>query len=187
MLARFPTRVVLVFLLVLGVLASAQQKKKPDRRPPTPPSPAVAVQQEAEDRAAIQDLQKAEITANLSYSVDALVALWDNNGVLLPPNHEPVIGIDAIRSYYQDQAQALANQQILSFNANWNEIQVCGEYAFAWGNVTSRWQAPTGNQETDNNWNAMRVLKREPDGGWKIYRAAWNNRPKPAGGASPGQ
>lgn len=187
---RHSSSALLLLVLVIGLTmpAAAQQKQKPARRPAgPPPSAAASAQQEAEDREAIQELQQREITANLSFNVDGLVALWDTNGVLLPPDHAPVVGIDAIRRYYQDQAQALASQQILAYNTNWNEIQVCGEYAFAWGNITSRLQAPVGNQETDNDWTAMRVLKREPDGGWKIYRATWNNRPKEITEAKPGQ
>jgi uncharacterized protein (TIGR02246 family) len=134
------------------------------------PQSAVPKQQ---DREGIEGLQKREIAASMGFDVDALLDLWTDDGVLLPPHHQPVVGRTALKQFLEERKQQYANYDMLAYNEEWNEVMVIGEYAYQWGKVIYRMKPPAGS-EVEGGVHALRVLKREEDGAWRVARAIWN-------------
>jgi ketosteroid isomerase-like protein len=131
---------------------------------------------EKEDREGIASLQKLEISASMGFNVNALLDLWTDNPVLLPPRHDPIVGKAALRRFLEDKNQQYANYDMLAYDEEWNEVMVTGEYAYQWGTVSYRMKPPTGS-EIGGAVHAMRILKREEDGAWRVSRAIWNEAP----------
>lgn len=129
-----------------------------------------------QDREGIESLQKLEITATMAFNVNALLNLWTDNPVLLPPRHEAIMGKAALRRFLEEKKQQYANYDLLAYDEQWNEVMVVGEYAYQWGTVSYRLKPPTGS-EIGGAVHAVRILRREEDGAWRVSRAIWNEAP----------
>lgn len=128
----------------------------------------------AEDQAAIQTLQEKDIAASTSMDVDALLALWTDDGVLLAPSHAPISGKDALRAFYEQQRDTMANIEIVGYEEQWQEVRIMGDYAYQWGQVQERTRAAQNSPENSVTVNAMRILKRDDSGHWHVSRAIYN-------------
>jgi ketosteroid isomerase-like protein len=58
----------------------------------------------------------------------------------------------------------------LEYIADFEEIQVVGEYAFEWGTYRRRMRPRAGGEATCYSGKLMRILKRQADGAWKMHR-----------------
>ena len=157
-------------LMVVLLVSSAGSQSARRKAPAAEPQGSRA----ADDKAAIGRLQERAIAANVAFDVTALVALWAEDGVLLAPQHEPIIGKSQLRGFYEAQHEAQANAEVLAYEEQWQEVRMVGDYAFQWGQVRSRTRSGQTKAENSVVLNAMRVLKREADGGWVIARAVYN-------------
>ena len=169
---------VLLLLLLVFLPAAAQ---RPRRQPAAPP----ASQQGAEDRLladqrAIARLQERDIAANTALDADALISLTTDDVVVLPPGRAPVVGHEALRTFYGELLERAPDVQVLAYSENWEEVRIVGDFAFQWGTITERSKPSVSGAETASAVHAMRMLARQPDGSWKIARAMWNTAPAPA-------
>jgi uncharacterized protein (TIGR02246 family) len=126
---------------------------------------------DSRERNAIKELERKDITASKKNDVDALVALWTDDGVLLQPGAAPVVGKEAIRNLLLQEQQQAAQVQTLAYDEKWNEVRVAGGYAFEWGQISATLKLPN-TQEVQQSVNAIRVLARQPDGSWRVARVA---------------
>ena len=123
------------------------------------------------DRARIQELEQEDIAASKKNDVEALVALWTDDGVLLQPGASPVIGKEAIRKLLFQQQQQAARVETISYEENWNEVRITGVYAFEWGQIGATLKLPNG-KDVQHSVNAIRILAKQPDGSWRVARVA---------------
>jgi len=159
-----PAAILIFFLASVAQLGS---QKRPAQKPPQAPATA------AQDREGIQALQKRDIAASMAFDVNALLDQWTDDAVLLPPRHEPIVGKAALRRFFEEKKEHYANYDMLAYDEEWNEVMVVGEYAYQWGTVSFRMKPPTGS-EIGGVVPAVRILKREEDGEWRVARAIWN-------------
>jgi uncharacterized protein (TIGR02246 family) len=163
----------LMFLALAAALA-AQQPRRP--RPP-----AQSAQRPPEEvQKAIADLQRRDIEANMALDTEKLLALRTDDVVYLVPGRAPLAGQDAVRKYLEEIRGQLANWDMLAYEENWQEVRVIGDFAFQWGTVNIRARQEGERRESAAVRNVMQVLRRQPDGDWKIARAAWNIQSPPA-------
>lgn len=175
---------VALFLLLLVTGGMAQKKHHPAA------TPQGSASREAADQTAIRKLQEQDIAASTSLDVEALVGLWTDDGVLLAPGQAPISGKDNLRAYYEKYQDAQANAEVLSYDEQWQEVRILGDYAYEWGQISSRQRTGQGKQEISTVVNAMRILRRSENGSWKVARAIYNearsgtsvgSRPAPEG------
>jgi len=162
-----PTAVLISFSTSPPQLGS---QKRPAQRPAQPS----ATQAQAQE--GIAALQKREITASIAFDVNAILDLWTDDGVLLPPRQEPMVGKAALRRFFEAKREQYANYEMLAYDEQWNEVMVMGDSAYQWGTVSYHMKPPTGS-EIGGAVHAMRILKREEDGYWRVARAIWNEEP----------
>jgi ketosteroid isomerase-like protein len=161
-----PAAATLVFLVASPAQLGSQKRS-------TSKSPSASKEQ---DREGIAALQKLEISASIGFNVDALLDLWIDNSVLLPPRHDPIVGKAALRRFVEEKKQQYANYDMLGYDEDWNEVMAVGEYAYQWGMVSYRLRPATGS-EIAGSVHVIRILKREQDGAWRVSRAIWNEAP----------
>jgi ketosteroid isomerase-like protein len=159
--------------ILIFFLGSAPQLGS--QRRPAQKAPQLSATQ-AQDREGIAGLQRREIAATMAFDVNALLDQWTDNGVLLPPHHEAIVGRAALRRFLEEKKQQYANYDVLAYEEEWSEVMVISEYAYQWGTVSYRIKPPTGS-ELGGTVHAVRILKREGDGYWRIARAIWNEAP----------
>jgi uncharacterized protein (TIGR02246 family) len=152
----------LAAVLAITVTAVAQ--------PTTQKSPAGSAEPSAKEMSAIVALEQRDAAAAKVNDVETLVSLWTEDGVLLQPRSEPVTGIAAIRQLLEQQKQQSAAIQTLSYLENWQERRVLGDDAYEWGDMSITAKMPDGKEMTQTVY-AIRILRRQPDGSWKVARA----------------
>ncbi len=156
-------------LLILLMAGSGLAQKKHRTSAPGGQQPS-----RQEDEAGIRKLQERDIAASTAFDVEALLALWTDVGVLLAPGQAPISGKDNLRAFYEKYHDAMANAEILSYEEQWQEVRIVGDYAYQWGQIRSRRRTGQSKEESSDVVNAMRILKRSDDGSWRINRAIYN-------------
>ncbi len=170
---------VVVLLVALPTCAAAQRtRSRPAGQTTQRPSRAQA-SQEQQDREEIQKLHDRDIQASMALDVDQLSSLWDDEVVVIPPGGRPIQGRAAVRAWMEKNAEAMRNVEILGYNEDWDEVRIFGEYAYERGTIRERHRPYAGGEEQESMSNVMRILKREADGSWRVYRTIWNEQALP--------
>ena len=171
-------RFAFAWMIVLASISAA-----PAQQPRRSHAAAAAAQQHSleADQKAIGDLQRRDIEANIAVDTEKLLALRTDDVVYLVPGRAPLVGKDAVRAYLEEIRKQLADWNMVGYEENWQEVQVVGDFAFQWGTVNIRAKQEGERRESEAVRNVVQVLKRQPDGSWKIARAIWNiQTPQPA-------
>jgi uncharacterized protein (TIGR02246 family) len=135
-----------------------------------------SAQSAQQDRKGIEELHQKEIQANVALDVPALASLWSDDIVSLPPDGPPLVGRAANLQFLEDTAKKMADYNILSYTQDWQQVfQLDPDYAFEWGFISGRLQPAAGGKETEYRYKVLRILKREPDGSWRVHRTSWND------------
>jgi uncharacterized protein (TIGR02246 family) len=156
-----------VLLFTLTVAAVPQARR-------TRPSPSAPPRSLEQDQKAIAELQQRDIEANIAVDTDKILALRTDDVVYLVPGRPPLVGQEAVRKYLEEIRQQLADWDMVAYEENWQEVQVVGDFAIQWGTVNIRAKKEGERAESAAVRNMMQVLRRQPDGSWKISRAIWN-------------
>jgi uncharacterized protein (TIGR02246 family) len=160
-----------VVAATLILLPTAPPRLAAQKRTPKPSQAAAATNEQ--DREGVAALQRNTIAASMAFDINAILGLWTDDAVILPPRHEPITGKPALHKYLEEKKEQYANYDMLAYNEQWNEVMVIGEYAYQCGTISIRAKPPTG-PEVEKTVHAMRILKREDDGAWRVSRAIWN-------------
>jgi uncharacterized protein (TIGR02246 family) len=141
-----------------------------------PAQEAVPNQDDAELGKILQ-LEHRDAEAARINDVDALVSLWTDDGVLLMPGADPVVGKPSIRKLLETQKQQSGGIQTVSYEENWTERHTIGNAAWEWGSISVSIQLPDGRRASQKAF-MLRILSRQPDGTWKFARAIGTPAPK---------
>ncbi len=123
------------------------------------------------DIAAILRLAVDFIEAVNSDNVSGQIVMYTDDAIRLGPNQESLVGVDAIRSnlesFYAEYEQDISVEV--------QEVEVRGDLAFARGiytfSATPKAESPPVEMQVGKS---LVILKRQPDGSWRLYREIWN-------------
>lgn len=132
---------------------------------------------DASDLANLVELERRDAQAAKINDVETLVSLWTDDGVLLMPGSDPIIGKPAIREILEKQKTQSMAIQTISYNEDWPERHIHGNEAWEWGSISVRIQLPDGRQVSQKAF-MIRILYRQPDGKWKFARAIGTPAPQ---------
>lgn len=132
---------------------------------PAPPDTRAA------DEAAIRKLDADWVKAAQTKQVDAWVAFYGENTVVLPPNEKVATTKDAIRKSVGD----LLGLPGLAITWQPTKVEVArsGDLAWLYGAYEVSW-TEAGKRTTDVGKN-VEVWKKQPDGNWKCVLDTWNS------------
>ena len=136
--------------------------------------PALAKDNEAEIKAAVEDRYKEWIAAENKKDAAAITNLYDENAVLMPKAEEPVLGKAAIGEYYK---KLFANPNFVPFTLalNWNSFHVVGDIAIA--TVVFEGDLTRNGKQIHFRGKDLLVWKKQADGSWKIFRYMFDEIP----------
>jgi len=126
---------------------------------------------------AIRELHAKDINASKARDFDTLLSLWTEDGVLLEPGKQPTRGIDAIKSYMEEQKEAGKTYVIKKYEHRWEEIKVVGDWAFEWGFFDAVAEMIASCEVIEQRGKLFRVLQKQKDGSWKVARVIAHNDP----------
>ncbi len=124
------------------------------------------------DEAAIRETTNEWMNAANARDVERLVDLYAADASLFPPNAPLVTGKEAIRTVWSQMVESPSVTS--SLQTTKVEISSSGDLAYSVGTYEDTRNDPEGNPITDRGkW--VTVLKKQPDGAWKIVADIWNS------------
>ena len=66
--------------------------------------------------------------------------------------------------------QGLESPEIVEYVPDIQEVKVLGDHAYQWGTYHYTVRKREGGETVRTSGKLMRILQRQPDGSWKIYR-----------------
>jgi metallo-beta-lactamase class B len=127
-----------------------------------------------DDRSRIEELHRIDRIATMGPDVDVLLGLLDEEVVSLMPGSAPVVGKDAVRQYMTQLSGSAREFETVEYRQEWKDLRIEGDYAFEWGVFHSKLRRRKDGKLSEQSNQVMRVLKRQPDGFWKVFRTIMN-------------
>lgn len=118
---------------------------------------------ESGSRQAIEAAVRRYVAASNQGDAEALAALYADDAMLLPPDHEPVQGREAIGTYWRQGTDEGLEVTTLTVEVDGDLGYLVGRYHLS----------PTDEEPADSGKYVM-CLKRQRDGSWKLTADIWN-------------
>lgn len=159
---RHPARWIVVAIAGAALQACASKAEPP----------AQAGQANTEnDVAAINAAQDRELAMAATGNADSMATVVTSDAELMPPNEPAVHGLDAVKKW----AETMFSQASVSGRYTSSDVTVSGDLAVArfTGELTITPKA--GGAPVTERIKGIHVMKRQPDGSWKIAQDVWNS------------
>lgn len=130
--------------------------------------PAEAHGASAQDLAAISRLHDAYVLAHNDADVPRMIALYTEDGVLMPTDEPSLTGREAIGDHYEE----FFDQTPSKIRLRPIETRVAGDWAFERIEMTVT--LPSGESVMEAKVKYLWILEKQKDGSWKIARAIYN-------------
>jgi uncharacterized protein (TIGR02246 family) len=114
-------------------------------------------------RGAIEATVDRYVAASNEGDAEALTALYADDAVLLPPDHEPIHGREAIGEFWRQGTDTGLEVSTL-------RLEVGGDVAY----LVGRYHLPPTEQEEADSGQYVLCLKRQADGAWRLTADIWN-------------
>jgi len=115
------------------------------------------------DRRAVETAIRSYVEASNKGDVATLAGLYAEDAMLLPPDHEPIQGREAIRAFWRQGTDEGLEVTNLAVEVEGNLGYLVGQYHLP----------PTEEEPADSGKYVM-CLKRQRDGSWKVTADIWN-------------
>ena len=128
------------------------------------------------DVAAIKaEVEKFDVAWN-SQDVEALLSLYSEDAVRMPPNEAEEVGKEAIRESFQ----RFFDEMISEGNSVTVDVRVAGDLAYARGTWLGTDTPKAGGESVQEDSKWLEVLQRQADGSWQIIcEMGSSNKPAP--------
>ncbi len=123
---------------------------------------------DAGSRLAIQSAVSRYVSASNRGDAEALTALYADDAVLLPPDHEPIHGREAIGEFWSQGTDSGLEVTTLRLDVEGDLGYLVGSY-----------HLPATSGEPEDFGKYVMCLKRQPDGSWKLTADIWNSSADP--------
>jgi uncharacterized protein (TIGR02246 family) len=130
-----------------------------------------------EDLRAIEALNQHDVEAVRSGDTAALITQWTEDLVAIPPAGAILRGRESYATVAEQSRDQMKAMEVLDNVVEFEEVNVLGNYAYAWGTYRGSMRPRSGGETTSYGGRLMRILQRQPDGTWKMHRAIWTNDP----------
>ena len=125
-----------------------------------------------EDLEAIEEIHRRDVEATKAGDTETLKSLMDAHCVVFPPDCEPTDGrtyLDQVLPTTNDESQP----EILELMQEWQELCVFGDFAYEQG-VVRYAVREAGGEVVRETQQLIRILRRQSNGAWRVYRAIWH-------------
>lgn len=163
-------------LTALALSAACQSAPKSRTATMGGESAAVPTGLSAEDEAAVRAVDAEWARAASAGDANALTALYASDATLLPPN-EPVTKGEAMKKYNADMINGFSGPTELTTTA----VEGRGDLAYAVGKYRATLTPKKAGAKPlpTEEGKYLEVLKKQPDGSWKIIYDMWSSNTPP--------
>jgi uncharacterized protein (TIGR02246 family) len=131
-------------------------------------------------RKAIERLHRRDMRASAAGDFAALRALVDDNAVMLPPGGAPQRGAKDFDATFERMNNSPRTHEVIEYRLEFEEVKIFGNYAVEWGAIRGATREIATGRVNQSEYHVMRVLRRQSNGSWKIYRSIWTPGAGPA-------
>jgi uncharacterized protein (TIGR02246 family) len=117
--------------------------------------------------AGVDSARKAYVSAWLAADADQIAQLYTNDALVLYPNQPAVVGRAAILTYFKDFFHQFPLNE---FELTSEEVQIIGSLAIDRGKYKWKGSPKKGGVPINDYGKYLVILKRQPDGSWKVAR-----------------
>ena len=114
-------------------------------------------------RQAIEAAVARYVAASNRGDAEGLAALYADDAMLLPPDHEPIRGRQAIGEFWRQGTDEGLEVTTLT-------VEVDGDLGY----LVGRYNLPPTDEEPADSGKYVMCLKRQRDGSWKLTADIWN-------------
>jgi uncharacterized protein (TIGR02246 family) len=118
------------------------------------------------DLHAIEDINRRDVQYALANDAARMMSQWTDDFVLLPAAGPIMRGRSAIAEAFR----GVESPEIVAYVLDIQEVKVLGDHAYQWGTYEYSVRPQTGGEPVRTGGKLMRILQRQRDGSWKIYR-----------------
>lgn len=104
----------------------------------------------------------------------ATLALWAEDGISLLPSTKPIVGKPAIAAFLESVTASLQGAKMQKFEMQCFAIDVSGDLATEWCTEHQVVLISAGKPPFDGRGKMLLVLRKVPDGAWRVEREMWN-------------
>jgi ketosteroid isomerase-like protein len=130
-------------------------------------------------RRAIDRLHRRDMRASKDGDFETLRSLVDDEAVMFPPGAVAQRGAKDFDAAFLRMRSAPKTHEVLEYRMEFEEVKIFGNYAIEWGAIRGATRDLATGRVTQSEYHLMRVLRRQPNGRWKVYRSIW----APSGGS----
>ena len=116
------------------------------------------------DRKAVEATVNRYVEATNKGDADALAQLYEDDAVLLPPDHQPIEGRTAIGEFWRQGTDEGLEVTTLRLDVEGRIGYLVGQYTL-----------PETDEEPADSGKTVMCLKRQQDGSWKVTADIWNS------------
>ena len=117
----------------------------------------------------IEALNRHDVEAALAGDTRAIASQWTDDFVVLSSG--PILrGRDAHTMMIEQGAEQAKAFVSVDYTVAFEEITVSGDYAYEWGTYRGSMRPRAGGETISYSGKLLRVLRRQPDGAWKMHR-----------------
>ncbi len=124
-----------------------------------------------DDLAAIKKIALDWNTGWDSGNVEVLLALYEDNPVLMPQGRPAIIGKDEIRLLYQ----SIFKDFIIKGKGKVIEVEVSGNLGYFWSSYSLTAMPKVSGDPITSKGKSLFIVKRQDDNSWKIARLIDNS------------
>jgi uncharacterized protein (TIGR02246 family) len=117
------------------------------------------------DLRAIEAINQRDVEFALASDKDRMMSQWTDDFVLLPPAGPILRGRSVIAEAFRGESP-----EILEYVLDIQEVKVLGDHAYQWGTYSYSLRPREGGETIRTSGKLMRILQRQADGSWKMYR-----------------
>lgn len=136
-----------------------------------------AAQAQVAARQAIDAFNKKEAEACRTMDHAGSKALWADDGVDLIEGLPPMVGKKAISDWLDSLTPQLKGAKMEYCTIEWHDLKVRGDWAYEWGITRQKIDLPAAQKPFQSDGKMLLILRRQPDGAWKVELESWNTNP----------
>lgn len=128
---------------------------------------------ESQDKELVEQLINRWRDAARAKQINQILDMITDDAVFLAPGAPPLRGKEAVSRVYQNVFAQFEVEQDFQLE----EVQIVGDFAFAWGVDSATVKPLAGGDAVSQRGHGMMILRRDSTGAWKFARGI-NNKMK---------
>jgi len=67
---------------------------------------------------------------------------------------------------------------VVEYELRFEEVKILRDYAYEWGSIVGSMRERATGDISRSAFHVMRILRRQDDCGWRVYRSIWTRAPE---------